>query len=312
MGSTDRLMPRALTYWLAMLVACTGTGSGDASDEHDAAAPLPSTTTPPVPLRLPPAMRDREWISIERTGCYGWCPTFTLTASAAGGVEWLGVEHVQLLGTAYRVVDAKALAEIYAEFARLDWLEIPQRGSGYDEDECRSHAPTTRVTLGRGRVARTLSDYHGCGGEELVRMRSLETRLVELLAAPNWIEPGSDPTAPSIDRCRTMAFRPLFTPYPGAPSTSFSELALSTASRSIHQRSSNTMVHVVAVDDGDAELASSVTALALAVSNHIDGFAAIEARVVAPAPNRPAPGEIRMLVAPDGCPQTEVEGRDGW
>lgn len=295
-----------------MLVACTGSGEGDASgDDASASAPLPSTMTPPVPLRLPPAMRDREWISIERTACYGACPQFTITATAAGSVEWLGTKHVQRLGVDYRVVDAKALAEIYEGFAGLDWLEIPQWGQS-DDDECSTDAPTTLVKLGRGHISRTLNDYHGCGGEALVRMRSLEKRLLELLAAPTWIEPGSDPTAPSMDPCRTMAFQPLFTARAGAPWTSFTDVALSTVSKSIHQPGDGAKVFLVAIDDGDTERASAVIELGVAVGRRLHSFEDIEARVVEPAPNRPPPGEVRMLVAPIGCPSPEVGGSNGW
>lgn len=310
--SLDRLVPRVFPWWLAMLVACARTGGDDASEELHAAAPLPATTTPAVPLRLPPAMRDREWISIERTACYGACPQFTITATAAGSVEWLGVKDVHMLGVDYRVVDPAALIEIYAELASLDWLAIPQWSSRDDDDECSTDQPSTIVTLGRGNIARALYHYHGCGGEELTRMRLLEERLLELLAAPNWIEPGSGPTPPSDDPCRVMAFRPLFTPRPRAQWASFTNVALSTASRSIHEPRNATKIHVVAIDDGDAELAGAVATLGHAVERRLHGIDDVVAYVVEPAPNRPPPGETRMLVTPAGCTQGELPGADGW
>jgi hypothetical protein len=302
-----------LACWLAMLVACARTGGEDVPDELHDSAPLPSATIPAVPLRLPSAMRDREWISIERTACYGACPQFTLTATAAGSVEWLGVKDVHLLGAAYRVVDTAALAEVYEGFATLDWLEIPAWSSNHLDRECSTDAPTTIVTLGRGRIARTLHDYHGCRGEELARMRSLETRLVELLAAPSWIEPGSDSAPSGADPCRAMAFRPLFVPRPGEPWTSFTDAALTTASHSLHRPGGGAKVRVVAVDNGDDELARAVDALKIDLSRHLFALGDMEARVVEPAPNRPAPGEIRMLVTPAGCSAGEVEdGDDHW
>lgn len=94
--------------------------------------------------------------------------------------------------------------------------------------------------------------------------------------------------------------------------TSFTNAALSTVSRSLHQRGGGTKVHVVAVDNGDAELASSVSTMSHDVERRLHGLDDVDALIVEPSPNRPPPGEIRMLVTPVGCPEREVQGADGW
>lgn len=263
------------------------------------------TTSPPAAiaprLRLPPAMREREWISIERTGCYGACPQFTLTAAWTGSVEWIGKQDVDRLGPAYRVADAAELARIYEAFAGLDWLAIPQQAPGR-EDGCSTDAPTTTVTLGRGLIGRTLHDYHGCSSEAHTTMRALEERLIALLAAPGWIEGVNDERPPAAPPCRTAALRPLFIERATAPWTSFTDAALLHAWKSKPES-----MRIVGIDNGDANLAVRVDALGVSVRRRLHAYKSIDGEVVAAPPGGPAPGEIRLLLTPTGCPTDALE-----
>lgn len=282
---------------VALVAACTRSAPADAA---------PAVTEPSAPeiletpLHLPPSMRDHAWISIERTACYGACPQFTMTATSSGAVEWIGRQDVHRLGPAYRVVDAAAVAELYAAYADLDWLEIPQRSHGTEEG-CATDAPSTIVTLGRGVVSRTLHDYHGCRSEARTQMRALDKRLVELLAAPDWIE--GDPALRPDPTCRAAVFRPLFTARSSAPWSTFTDEAVSAFSSAVHQSHGETAdLRIVAFASGDPAFVESIDRLEVNLQRHMHAYESIAAKVVEPASTGPGAGEIRVVVTPKGCP----------
>lgn len=284
-----------------MLVGCArAEDDGAPPSELEASTHAPTASTD-APLPLPRTMGERDWISIERRGCYEMCAQYTLTVTSTGNVEWIGKQEVHRLGPAYRRVDSAAVAQIYSAFAELDWLEIPQSGGGTDED-CSTDASTTIVSLGRGAVARTLHDYHGCDGEARTRMRALSQQLVDLLAAPGWIKRVDHPILGPDRTCRVAAFRPVFTRRGLVPWTTFTDAAISVFSHSLHQGGTTADVRVIGVDNGDAMLTTRIDALRISLQQRTYAYNNIEAHLIPPTPTGPAPGEVRVLVTAEGCP----------
>ena len=91
---------------LGLLAACAHAPPGPAS-------------TAPVAVRL------------ERQGCYGECPIYTVVIYQDGTVQYDGDEYVKVKGRRTGTVDAAALARVRDFAARLGFASLPDY-NGYD------------------------------------------------------------------------------------------------------------------------------------------------------------------------------------
>ena len=69
-----------------------------------------------------PAGRHEHLASIERAGCYGWCPVYKLTVFRDGAVEYEGESYVKLKGKAtgrLRPEQLTALDELFRKHGYL-------------------------------------------------------------------------------------------------------------------------------------------------------------------------------------------------
>jgi hypothetical protein len=162
-----RLVAAGLLLWVA--------GCGR-RESNLAPAPSSSQSVAPAPV-----------VTLERTACFGRCPVYTLSASAAGEVRFEGKAHTRVLGPATaRVPQAKVdslLYELdragYFSFANLYTSAAPACGR-YATD---SPSAITSVSL-RGKTKRIVHDY-GCGSAPGALV-VLERRIDELLDSGRW------------------------------------------------------------------------------------------------------------------------------
>src|SRR5436190_20985122 len=69
-------------------------------------------------------------IRMERTGCYGSCPAYTVTIHGDGAVEYDGKRHVKESGTQKARLELDTIKALTKEFAKANFLTLSEDYSG--------------------------------------------------------------------------------------------------------------------------------------------------------------------------------------
>ena len=121
--------------------------------------PLPGQQTSPL-QSIPPDLL----ITLERTGCEGTCPMYSLKVLADGRVIYRGKQFVRSKGRAEAKLTREQLTALLSEFEKADYFSMRNRYQ-YWEDGCPSGARDypSAITSFRinGRVKTIVHDY-GC------------------------------------------------------------------------------------------------------------------------------------------------------
>lgn len=65
-----------------------------------------------------------EKITLARTGCYGFCPTYEVTIHADGLVVYQGYEHVGVVGERQSSATTEGIAELLSACQQLNFFEL--------------------------------------------------------------------------------------------------------------------------------------------------------------------------------------------
>jgi len=129
----------------------------------------------------------KPWITLERTGCFGTCPIFTIRVFADGRVEWFGKKFVGEVGRKQRKM----------ELPKLERLREAVAGSNIGKlapDCCNcwemTDQPWTHLEIASDKETSLVNHYHGCSKapESLTR---LEQEIISNTGVVKWIGSGS-------------------------------------------------------------------------------------------------------------------------
>ena len=127
-----------------------------------------------------------ESLTLERTGCYGFCPTYEVTVHADGLVIYQGYEHVGVLGEQRGQIDEAGMEELLALCAELDFFSLAAEYRWTEDEEGNRRTitdqPSRFTTLRLGGREHQVENYFG-GPEAL---RTLEDRIDALSGAAEW------------------------------------------------------------------------------------------------------------------------------
>ena len=103
-------------------------------------------------------------VRLERIGCYGSCPAYTLAVHGDGRVEYDGKNHVKEKGAREGHIETEKVKTLLSEFVKDDFVTLPE---DYPEAKCSRYCTDmataiTELTL-RG-VTHRVKHYYGCGG----------------------------------------------------------------------------------------------------------------------------------------------------
>ena len=107
---------------LAIVAACwTG------PDAPPSAPTAPRPQAPPVDLQ----------VSLERTACFGACPTYNLSIYGDGSVHWHGIANVREVGERKAVISRDRVDALAAAIDRARFFELDESGAiASDEPAC--------------------------------------------------------------------------------------------------------------------------------------------------------------------------------
>lgn len=129
-------------------------------------------------------------VTLERTPCYGACPSYTVALLADGTVRYHGREYVAVADTATARVppdSVQALAEAFVE-ARY-FAFAPRYQSGEACARYVTDMPTVITSLRLDDGIHRVSHYHGCRGfARATVLKALERRVDRTAGTARWTE----------------------------------------------------------------------------------------------------------------------------
>lgn len=137
-------------------------------------------------------------ITLQRSTCYGNCPSYTVTVDADGQINFVGHAHVQA-GVASGLATPAQLANIFAAVKQAGLRSMRDSYVGSD-DGCEmvmSDQPGVKITIVDAEGSKTVDFYNGCtgAGADAVRPRieQLARSIDQQLDTARWI---GKPAAP--------------------------------------------------------------------------------------------------------------------
>ena len=118
----------------------------------------------PDPSSLSDADLKTVTIQLERTACYGTCPSYSVTIHGDGRVEYNGKGHVKGIGTREGQIEADKIRALASVFAKMKFWELAE---DYSAAKCKGRVCTDMATaiteLSIRGVTHRVKHYYGCG-----------------------------------------------------------------------------------------------------------------------------------------------------
>ena len=121
---------------------------------------------------------------VERSGCYGSCPIYSLTIYFDGTAIYRGEQDTDVTGGKVFSLTKEQLSQIRAEFTRKGFLVINGKCC-----ECIdvTDSPSTVITYQGNGPFKEISYYHGCLNRWSRHLGELEKRILEITGVHEWI-----------------------------------------------------------------------------------------------------------------------------
>ncbi len=140
-------------------------------------------------------------ITLSRTACFGYCPTYKLTISADGSVTFEGVDYVKTKGIVKSRISRKQLQQLISEFKKLNYFSLRNQYQS-EEDGCSTvwtDYPSATTSIRLNGKSKSVLHYYGCHKDPGNAMypkglTELETRIDRIVGTERWIGQAQKPT----------------------------------------------------------------------------------------------------------------------
>lgn len=151
-----------------------------------AALPTSASASRSQVSEIPPDLA----ITLERTRCYGFCPSYVLKISANGKVAYEGRASVKLVGQAESSISHEKLRALISAFEKINYFDLK---AAYEtpNDGCKdwvTDGPTTITSLTINGRSKSVRHYSGCRGiAVLAELEKLEQAIDDAANTEQWI-----------------------------------------------------------------------------------------------------------------------------
>jgi hypothetical protein len=130
-------------------------------------------------------------ISLERTVCFGACPSYILTILADGTVTFEGRQYVKKIGVFRKRIPPAQLQSIFGKIEAIRFWELEDsyRTKKHPDGSISviTDQPTQYVTVKTATKSKRVEDYHGTPPG----LRELEAMIDEVAGVAEWVgKPG--------------------------------------------------------------------------------------------------------------------------
>ena len=130
-------------------------------------------------------------IRLERSVCFGTCPSYKVTIASDGTVTFEGRDFVKTKGTATAQIKPDDFKQLASEFEKIKYFSLDGKyepgtpGCGVAATDL----PYARTAIRLGRRIKSVSHYHGCTSSEVLRaLTALERKIDEIAGTEKWIK----------------------------------------------------------------------------------------------------------------------------
>jgi hypothetical protein len=135
---------------------------------------------------VPPDTR----ITLDRTVCFGSCPSYKLTIDAKGGVVFEGRNFVKEKGRRTGQMSPSMVESLVKQFREIAYFELDDSYSGNNK-ACTRNAtdhPTATTSIRLDGRVKSVEHYHGCRGAKILeKLTELENAIDEAAGTSQWI-----------------------------------------------------------------------------------------------------------------------------
>jgi uncharacterized protein DUF6438 len=149
---------------------------------------------------VPPIAFDE--LTLERTLCYGTCPSYRLTIFADGRVEYEGRKFVKVEGNRTKRIPTSAVAELRVELGKVNYFALRDRYAS-QLDGCPivwTDNPSAMTSVRRNGIVKTVHHYYGCremdwgstlGAPYPEYLADFEDRVDQIVDSGEWVRVAS-------------------------------------------------------------------------------------------------------------------------
>src|SRR5258708_1745763 len=137
------------------------------------------------------AQRRNDLITLERTVCFGTCPSYIVTLAADGKVTWEGRDYVKTTGPATAQIKPEDFNKLVKEFERIRFATLDDK---YEPGTpgCPVSAtdnPSAQTSIRINGKTKGVLHYYGCRDSEVLRsLTALERKIDEVIGTDMWIK----------------------------------------------------------------------------------------------------------------------------
>lgn len=199
----DEIMRAALTYGILMTmgaVACAQSGAVSPAQTQ-------KVLNGSCPASVPPTTSDSvaaasDYVELQRAGCAGGCPAYTVRVYGDGRVTWHGDSGVALKGATSTTIDGSAAKALLQEIAQNGFWGLC---SSYSRGASQKGIDTINTTLA---IAGHVKQVTDSGESAPAWVRALDLEIDSTANTHPWRQGGSDSETFGNDRLRVDAVMP--------------------------------------------------------------------------------------------------------
>lgn len=144
----------------------------------------PPVRVPARSVALPVYDASTVRITLERTGCFGSCPSYKVSVAGDGSVVFDGQSYVAEAGRRTGTVDPSAVRVLYDQFRTSDFMSLDDRYVADITDN-----PTYTLTLETAGMRKTVVDYVGAKAGMPDSVTALQDAVDRVANTDQWIGP---------------------------------------------------------------------------------------------------------------------------
>jgi len=191
----------SLRFIVALVTFCIGVACASVWLIHINSQPHTVQTGNPVEQKAP----ADTLITLQRTGCYGFCPSYTLTIAADGAVVfnatsyWAGTGKSSRLkesGPIMSEISQERIRQLINAFERANYFSL--QDSYKDSEGCpggmATDMPSAYTSIQINGRRKSISHYYGCmdKGEGMFgyprQLTELESKIDEIVNTKQWMQ----------------------------------------------------------------------------------------------------------------------------
>jgi len=156
------------TLKLLLIALCIGTVSACSNSN-------------PIPDKNDGSFTDLK-ITLERTACFGVCPSYIVEISGDGTVAYCGVAFVDEIGRKTRQIEPQKVQSLYDQMLAADFFNLRDRYTGRVTDN-----PTQTVSLSVDGRQKTVVDYVGSADGMPESVTAIQNTIDDIAETAEWV-----------------------------------------------------------------------------------------------------------------------------